>query len=111
MRLLFEGGVYFTQSSQLCGYYSRVVFISLRAPNCAATIRGWYLIEEIPLIWSQPAYIPGATSLVPTIIYAKKIFLNSPYLLCFAYFLSFKLIPADSALPDSYHIEGKFGGH
>jgi len=35
-RLLFEGGVYFAQSSWLCGYYSR-----------AATIRRQHLIEEV----------------------------------------------------------------
>ena len=28
-----------------CGYYSRAVFISLRAPDCAATIRGRQLFE------------------------------------------------------------------
>ena len=27
--------------------YLRVAFISLGAPNCAVTIRGWGLIEEI----------------------------------------------------------------
>ena len=29
------------------GYYSRVVFILLRASDCVTTIRGWRLIEEI----------------------------------------------------------------
>ena len=35
-RLLFEGGVYFTQSFRLCSYYSMAV-----------TIQGQYLFEEI----------------------------------------------------------------
>ena len=34
--LLFQGSVYFAQSSWLCGYYLRVV-----------TIQGWHLIKEI----------------------------------------------------------------
>ena len=30
-----------------CGYCSKLAFISLIAPDCAATIRGWHLIEEV----------------------------------------------------------------
>ena len=30
----------------LCGYYSRVAFISLGGFDCAATIRGWCLFKE-----------------------------------------------------------------
>ena len=34
-------------------YYLRVVFISLRAPDCAANIWGWHLIEEIRHIHTE----------------------------------------------------------
>ena len=47
VQLLFEGGVYFVQSFRLCGYCSRVVFISFRASNCAATIWGRLLFEGV----------------------------------------------------------------
>ena len=39
MRLLFEGGDYSRAAMYTsCSYYLRAVFISLGAPDCAATI-------------------------------------------------------------------------
>ena len=38
-------GYYFFRCSFLCSYYSRVAFISTRAYDCAATIRGWRLFQ------------------------------------------------------------------
>ena len=42
------GGVHFRRfHCSNCGYYLRTAFISLRAPDCAAAIRGRRLFEEI----------------------------------------------------------------
>ena len=57
-QLLFKGGVYFAQSSQLCGYYLRVATIQARCLKYS----NWILtsVLEVYGVWNLATNYPGA---------------------------------------------------